>query len=353
MPPHTSTITEINQKRLKEHLEKAELEPLAREAEKGLGAENHSQDTSNSAHDRGTFNPAQNLAMARPVVVINKASGSTSDITDVLKHVFMSKVGVSPVVRFVSPEVVEQTMKEAIGAGANLLVTYGGDGTSRTGADLAKEHDIPFIPLPGGTMNLLPLAIYGSDNWEEVLSLALSQKEPRWLPAGEVNGHTFYVGAILGETTRFSEVREKVRDHDIVGAAQKAVESISNIRGADPIKFQVAPSTEEHEADAIVLTCPGMRGRRGKQHALEIASIEPESARDVASLGLNALWSNWRDDESAKIMQADTFFIPATETVEALLDGESCPLDGPVIGKLQSKGVKILAPKISENDRED
>ena len=55
----------------------------------------------------------------------------------------------------------EQFFTEAAGQKLEVLIVLGGDGTIRTAAEACSEEGPYLIPLPGGTMNMLPRALYG------------------------------------------------------------------------------------------------------------------------------------------------------------------------------------------------
>jgi diacylglycerol kinase family enzyme len=53
-------------------------------------------------------------------------------------------------------------LAEAKAFGLHLLIVLGGDGTIRSAAALCAQECPLLIPLPGGTMNMLPKAFYGA-----------------------------------------------------------------------------------------------------------------------------------------------------------------------------------------------
>ena len=63
---------------------------------------------------------------------------------------------------------------EAAGQKREVLIVLGGDGTIRTAAEACAEKGSYLIPLPGGTMNMLPRALYGNVSWEEALKKTLT-----------------------------------------------------------------------------------------------------------------------------------------------------------------------------------
>ena len=54
-----------------------------------------------------------------------------------------------------------------------MLVVLGGDGTIRTAAEACTGTDTYLLPLPGGTLNMLPRALYGDVSWHDALRTTL------------------------------------------------------------------------------------------------------------------------------------------------------------------------------------
>ena len=100
------------------------------------------------------------LQFRKPALIINMGSGSTTDISVPAAALFETKGYTKPAIHKVGPEDLMRCLADVAQDGTDLLVIYGGDGTCRAGA------------LPGGTMNLLPKALYGTTDWAVALELA-------------------------------------------------------------------------------------------------------------------------------------------------------------------------------------
>ena len=59
----------------------------------------------------------------------------------------------------------------------DVIIVLGGDGTARHAAELAPRNGPPLVLLPGGTLNILPRALYGELAWPEALAAALDRGE--------------------------------------------------------------------------------------------------------------------------------------------------------------------------------
>jgi diacylglycerol kinase family enzyme len=107
------------------------------------------------------------------VAVLNTGSGSCDETSvEKIKAVFAAAgLGHSQIVA-VDPAGLDAALSAAV-VKADVLVVLGGDGTIGAAASKCAELDPLLIPLPGGTMNMLPKALYGNMSWQEALAASL------------------------------------------------------------------------------------------------------------------------------------------------------------------------------------
>src|SRR6185503_15496911 len=154
-------------------------------------------------------------------VIANVASGSVGADGPAEIAKILSDFGLAAHV--CAPETHELTrcLRQAVDAAPDLLIVLAGDGTARAAAELCGPRGPIIAPLPGGTMNMLPHAIYGQRPWQEALKLALTEGVERPIGGGEVDGKRFMVAAILGAPALWAPAREAAR----YGMARKAIRS--------------------------------------------------------------------------------------------------------------------------------
>ena len=102
----------------------------------------------------------------------------------------------------------ERSFAEAAGQKLDVLIVLGGDGTIRTAAQGCTKEGPRLIPLPGGTMNMLPRALYGDVPWEDALKNTLRASSARMLSGGRVGDSLFFVAAIVGAPSLWAGARE-------------------------------------------------------------------------------------------------------------------------------------------------
>ena len=103
---------------------------------------------------------------ARPVlshveIVANERSGGVGPGAAAEAEALVRAFGLQARARVLDPEALGEGLKAALDARPDLLVVLGGDGTAGAAADLAGPYGPLLAPLPGGTMNMLPHALYG------------------------------------------------------------------------------------------------------------------------------------------------------------------------------------------------
>jgi diacylglycerol kinase family enzyme len=115
------------------------------------------------------------LSDSKVGVIINTSSGGGDSESEQKIFSILTRAGiVEPKVWCGEAKEMERSFAEAARQKLEVLIVLGGDGTVRTVAETCAEKDSYLIPLPGGTMNMLPRALYGNLPWEEALKKTLT-----------------------------------------------------------------------------------------------------------------------------------------------------------------------------------
>lgn len=216
-------------------------------------------------------------------------------------------------------------LRDAVAADPDLLIVLAGDGTARTAAELCGPDGPLLAPLAGGTMNMLPHAIYGVRPWREALPLMLQSGEPQMLGGGEVEGHKFLVAAILGSPALWAPAREAARHGRLPQAIDQARKAFS--RAFSGRLRYVTAEAGRNKAEALTFMCPLVsKGLDSQAALLEVAALDVSGAAEAFRLGLNALIGDWRDDPAVRVSHAEITRVWAARKIPALLDGESVTL---------------------------
>lgn len=281
----------------------------------------------------------------KPSVIINSAAGSVEDISCEMRTVFNDLNHTDPTIHLVEPNGLDRAFKTVKRDGTDLLVIYGGDGTCKSGAIVARQMDVPLIALPGGTMNMLPKALYGTDNWRIALTAALSQSEPRWQPAGDANGKIFFCGAIIGDPIVMSEAREFLRDGDVLKAVKKVPDILDAITHGEDFEFTVDRKIFDKQSNVVQIYCPYMTSGALYPDEFELASVPQLSMQELMGIGATAITQDWRQSAHVKTTRAKSIEIRGQGAFDVLLDGELDQISCPVDITLEREGVLVLAPR--------
>src|SRR5690606_26101919 len=180
------------------------------------------------------------------------------------------------------------------------------------------------MPLPGGTMNMLPKALYGERGWREALKATLEDPRVQPVHGADADGRRFFIAAILGGPSKMAEAREAVREGDLAGAVEKGVAALRQALGSD---LQYRFGNLADAADSVAVLCP-LTSRRlyDDEEVLEAAAFKVEGPTDALRLAWNATFRDWREDPTVERAKVRSVEVEAEGPIPAILDGESFEL---------------------------
>lgn len=281
-------------------------------------------------------------------VVANPASGSVGPgCVEEAEKVF-AEFGVKATIQAPEPMGIPDAVRKAIDASPDLIVILAGDGTARSAAALCGPDGPLLAPLPGGTMNMLPHALYGEVDWKTALAETLEQGVVRPVSGGEVDGHPFYVAAILGAPALFAYAREEVRAGRLQRAIARAKVALRHVFSSQ-LRFQLGDERPT-KAPALTLMCPLVSRAMEEETALEAVCLNYKSAADGFRLGLRTAVSDyigdWRSDPTVSIRRIRKGRVWATRGVPSVLDGEPQVLPDHFDILFKPVAFRALAPDI-------
>jgi diacylglycerol kinase family enzyme len=284
------------------------------------------------------------LSESKVGAIINTSSGGCDSESEQKILSILTLAGiVEPKVWCGEAKEMERSFAEAAGQKLEVLIVLGGDGTIRTAAEACAEKGSYIIPLPGGTMNMLPRALYGDVAWEESLKNTLAAPSLKVLSGGRIAGKQFLIAAIVGAPALLAEPRESMRDGNIVDAIEKG--SLA-FRKMFETKIQYLISGEmKGEAEAVALICPLISEQMSdSEQALEAAVIDVESAAEVIGLVNTAAFGKWRDHRNILLTRTKSMRVQSRTDIPAILDGEKITLGGSAEITFVPKAVTVLVP---------
>jgi diacylglycerol kinase family enzyme len=222
----------------------------------------------------------------------------------------------------------------------DVIIVLGGDGTARAAAALAPRDGPPLVLLPGGTLNILPKALYGDLDWPEALKAALERGVEKRMPAGVANGERFFVAAMFGAPTVLARAREAAREGQLLKALGRMR---SYFRRAFTHRLRARANAESfRRAEAVGALLPSFGG--GLEGAgLEWVHLKAAHFVDLARVSVRALGEGWRDDEAVEIWPSTQGDIVSPGFIPGTLDGEPHNFFSRVRVTYDAKGVRVLA----------
>lgn len=287
---------------------------------------------------------------SRPVVLTNLSSSSSEDISGQITALLERYGYGRPEIMMGQSSDMKDMMAAMREAKGDLLISFGGDGTAAAVASIAREQDVPFIALPGGTMNMLMKGLYGSDVWQNCLLSGLAAAQPRPMTAGRVNdeagnGGSFLVGCMFGKPTKMSEAREELRDGHVADAARGAIDTLKETSEAAPLYFADADEDfGDQPFELLNVTCPFMDGEALDPDVFDLTLFETVTGGSTLSLGLSALMGNIRQSEAVEHIKTRCFRIRADRPIKGLLDGEPKTFEGEVTVRIDKSHGLVMAP---------
>lgn len=280
--------------------------------------------------------------------VVNAASGHVGPHAAEALEQLLGEFGLSVRIANAQPHEIPHAVKAAMAAKPDLVVILAGDGTARFAAQLAGGHGPLIAPLPGGTMNMLPHAVYGQRSWRDALIVALSEGVPRSVSGGEVGGAHFYVAAMLGSPALFADAREAVRERRFWLAVRRSRRAFSRLFSG---RLRVSlDSGEVHKVEALTLMCPLVsRALNDDEGGLEAVEIDPKDVLEALRLGtrtlLTGLLGDWRQDPAVNTELCKHGRVGMRGgVIPALLDGEPHRLRSPAQIRFLPRAMRVLAP---------
>ena len=292
--------------------------------------------------------------ISRIEIVANERSGSVGPGAAAEAEAIARELGFEAHARVLDPDALVEQLKAALDTRPDLLVVLAGDGTAGAAAALCGPYGPLLAPLPGGTMNMLPHALYGRHDWQSALRMILQDGREQPVAGGEIGGHGFYVAAVLGDPTLWAPAREALRAGQFWRAMDRALYAWRRcFRRKLRFSLDGAPHSK---AEALALVCPLISlGVPDDTPALEAAAIDPRSLGEVLRLGLAALLNpligpvlggDWRSDPAVATTTCREAHAYARRHIHAIIDGEPVRLPRSVHIRFRPLAFRALAPAV-------
>lgn len=280
-------------------------------------------------------------------VLLNHSSGSCDATAEAVVIAILAEAGLEAVaVENVSGGDVDDALGRLSKLRLGALIVLGGDGTIRSAAEVCSKTDIPLIALPGGTMNMLPKALYGARSWQDALRDTLAAPRLTAIGAGEAGGHRFFCAGIFGTPAHWAEAREALRKSHIREALQRAYDAYRRSFSMR-LTYRIG-AAEPGRATAVAVICPLIsKVMASDAPALEMAALNTRDLGEAFALALTGMFADWRAAAQVTTIATRGFTISAKRSIPAILDGERVSLKRSVEIRFVPDAFQVLVPERS------
>lgn len=290
---------------------------------------------------KGALTP--HTPLRRAVMLVNPLSGSVGSRAVGEAEGILADYDLDAEVVVLDGEGFEAAIDQAFASKPDVIFVLAGDGTARSVASRAKPDGAMIAPLPGGTMNMLPKALYGTTDWKQALRRALEEGEPQYVSGGEVQGEYFYCAAILGSPALWAPAREAMRTGKLRLAWQYGRRALKRAF-TGRLRFSL-DGGDRRRAEALVLISPMISKAMEEPVGLEAAAMDPSDASQAFRLAANALFSDWRHDPAVSTRPARRIEVRARSRIPAVIDGEPLLLKPDAVVRFAPKAFRALTPR--------
>lgn len=277
-------------------------------------------------------------------MIVNPASGSVDVGAAEAARAMLAEYPLDAEVIELVPGAFAEGIAEALDAKPDLLIVLAGDGTAGTIASTVGEAGPLIAPLPGGTMNMLPKALYGTTDWRQALRDVLERGEIRRISGGEVEGRAFFCAAIFGSPALWAPAREAVRLGEWKLAWLHARRALRRAFGGR-LRYAL-DGGPGRRAEAVALITPLVSKALDGERGLEAAAMSPEGAADAFRLAAHALFDDWRHDPAVATQTVRKVTLKARSRIPAVVDGEPMRLGAEAVATFRLNAFRALAPRL-------
>ena len=286
------------------------------------------------------------MALGRVIMLVNPLSGGVGANAADEAAAILADYALEATVIALEGGQFDTQVQQALDARPDALFVLAGDGTAGTIASRAGPDGPLVAPLPGGTMNMLPRALYGTADWKVALRRALEEGAPQCVAGGEVTDgrfrQAFYCAAILGAPALWAPAREAVREGKF-GLAWAYGRRALKRAFSGRLRFSLDGRTDRR-AEALVLISPMISKAMDEHTGLEAAAMNPADALQAFRLAAHAVFDDWRQDPAVTTKAIQQATIRARSRIPAVIDGEPALLRHEAKVRFIRTAFRALAP---------
>ncbi len=296
--------------------------------------------------EAGSCELTSHVRLARVIMLVNPLSGSVGPRAAEEALEILSRYACETTIVSLETGAFDAQIEAALAEKPDALFVLAGDGTAGTIASRAGPDGPLVAPLPGGTMNMLPRALYGSSDWKTALKVSLEEGAPHCVAGGEVTDgdvrQAFFCAAVFGAPALWAPAREAIRLRRLRLAwlyARRALKRAFTGR----LRFAL-DNQPERRAEALVLISPMISKAMDEDVGLEAAAMNPADAGEAFRLAAHAVFDDWRLDPAVMTRATRRVRMRARSRIPAVIDGEPVLLRHEASVRFLPQAFRALAP---------
>ncbi len=286
------------------------------------------------------------VALNRVIMLVNPLSGGVGPRAAEEAEAILSTYACETAVVTLESDQFDTQIQTALDARPDVLFVLAGDGTAGSIASRVGPDGPLVAPLPGGTMNMLPKALYGTGDWKAALKIALEEGSAQCVAGGEVSdGQTtqaFYCAAIFGSPALWAPAREAMRVGKL-GLAWAYGRRALKRAFSGRMRFSL-DGQPDRRAEALVLISPMISRAMEEKSGLEAAVMNPSDAAQAFRLAAHAVLDDWRQDPAVTTRATRKVIMRARSRIPAVIDGEPILLRHEARVRFIPKAFQALVP---------
>ncbi|MCX4695446.1 diacylglycerol kinase family protein [Streptomyces sp. NBC_01408] len=239
--------------------------------------------------------------------------------------------------------------RQAVAEGADLLGVAGGDGTQARVAEVAAEHDLPFLVVSAGTRNHFARDL-GLDRDDPAACLeALADGEELRVDLGVVGGYAFVNTASFGvyaEVVQRPDYRDAKADAALdampdllLGYAGHTLDAVTDDARLESQQALLVSNNPYATPEPMAA---GGRRPRLDGGVLGVVGIRVNNAAQAADVALRGARA-----AGLQVLTSQRISISSgTESIPVAVDGEALTMPAPVVCAVRPGALRVLVPKV-------
>ncbi|PKB13986.1 diacylglycerol kinase family enzyme [Novosphingobium kunmingense] len=273
-------------------------------------------------------------------LVVNPASGSNDDAARDALIAALNKAGRRPA-RIVDITTDPDLSPDRLDAdGVTTLAIFTGDGSINSVLCRVEGWGGQVLVLPGGTTNLLAKALHGEEVTADsvIADLAAGRLQPTRRPCITYSGGKAVCELLAGPGATWSDVREELREGNLVAVAQTAVEAAKQTSGGALVRLR-DPELGKPEGYGGVRLVP-------EEHGIVVDGYGADSVADYIRQGLALLRRNFREGPHDELGAHPVIHCETVDgaDMDLMIDGERASGNPVETFSLAPLAVDLLAP---------